>query len=115
MRAPVAITTASNDAQLLDGDVAADVDAEAELDALGRELLDPALDDPLLDLEVRNAEADEPAACLVALEHGHRVPGARELLRARHARRPGADHGDRPSGLATAAAAARPSPRPRRG
>ncbi len=55
--------------QLVGGDVDADVDAEAELDALGGELLDAPLDDPLLDLEVRDAEAHEPAAGLVALEH----------------------------------------------
>ena len=54
-------------AQLVGVDVDADVDAEPELDALGLELLDPPLDDPLLDLEVGDAEADEPAGGLVAL------------------------------------------------
>ncbi len=63
-------------------DVDADVDAEAELDALGRHLREPPLDDGLLDLEVRDAEAQQPAAGLVALEHRDRVSRARELLRA---------------------------------
>ena len=58
-------------AQLVGGDVGADVDAVAELDALVHELAQPALDEALLDLEVRHAEADEPAARLVALVDDH--------------------------------------------
>ena len=61
-------------AQLLAGDVDADLDAEAQLDALGEQLVDAALHDPLLDLEVGDAEADEAARRLVALEeHDARV------------------------------------------
>ncbi len=67
-REPVAITTASwRVAQLVGADVDADVDAVLEAHALGGELVEAPLDDPLLDLEVRHAEAHEPAAGLVAL------------------------------------------------
>ena len=78
--------------QLRDVEVDSDVDAVAELDALCHELLEPPLDEPLLDLEIGNAETHEPAARLVALEHGDRVAGPVELLGAREPRRPGADH-----------------------
>ena len=87
-------------------DVRADVDAVAQLDALVGELLHAALDDPLLDLEIGDAEAHEPAGGLVALEEDDAVTGAAQLLRGRHARGPGADHRDglRPSRGAAAAA-----------
>ena len=86
-------------AQLLGGDVDADVDAVAELDALSLELLQPALDDPLLDLEVRDAEAHQAAAGLVALVDRDRVARAAQLLRGGQARGAGADHRDRAAGL----------------
>src|SRR5262249_21773313 len=85
-------------AELARVDVDADVHSETELDALGLELVDAALHDRLLDLEVRHAEPDEPATGLVALEHRHCMAGARELLCAREPRGPGADHGDRAPG-----------------
>src|SRR5581483_1133061 len=78
--------------------VGAHVDAEAELDALVGELRDPALDDVLLDLEVRDAEAQQTAAGLVPLEQGHRMSGAIELLRAGETRRARAHDGDRAAG-----------------
>ena len=81
-------------AQLRGVDVAADVDAEAKLDALLGELREAPLDDVLLDLEVGDAEAEQAAAGFVALEHGHRVTGAVQLLRARETRRPRADDRD---------------------
>ena len=62
-------------AQLVGVDVDPDLDAVAELDALGLELLHAPLDDPLLDLEVGDAEAHEPAAGLVALVDGDVVAG----------------------------------------
>src|SRR3954470_5818790 len=86
-------------AQLLGRDVAPDVHAEAPLDALVRELAHAPLDDPLLDLEVRHAEAHEPAAGLVALEEHDAVADPAELLRGRHPGRPAADHGDAAVGL----------------
>src|SRR5262249_19610181 len=50
--------------------------------------------------EVRHAEADEPTRSLVALDDDDVVPGPRELLRAGHPRRPGADDRDRAAGAA---------------
>ena len=79
-------------------DVDTDLDAVAELDALGLELREPALDEPLLDLELGHAEPDEAAGGLVSLEHRHRVAGPVELLRARETGRAGADDGDRGPG-----------------
>ena len=73
--------------ELVDRDVGADVDAVAELDTLGRELRDAALDQPFLDLELRHPEADEPARRLVALVDDHGLAGACQLLRARQSRR----------------------------
>ena len=102
-------------AQLVGGEVDADVDAVAELDPLGGELLDAPLDDPLLDLEVRDAEPDEPAARLVALEHRHRMAGAVQLLRARQPGGAGADHRHRAPGAPGRRARLRSSPPPRRG
>ena len=94
------MTTASCAARSSVGrDVDAHVDAVLEAHALGLELLQPPLDDPLLDLEVRHAEADQPAAGLVALVDRDRVPRAAQLLRGGQARRAGADHGDRAAGL----------------
>ncbi len=81
-------------AQLFDAEIDPDVDAEAELDALGDELLDTALDEPLLDLELGDAEADQAARSFVALVDGHLLAGARQLLRAREPCRPRADDGD---------------------
>src|SRR6185437_605695 len=85
-------------AQLGRVDVAPHVDAEAELDALAHQLLHAALDDALFDLELRHSEADEAAGGLVALEDGHRMTAARQLLCRREARRARADDGHRPTG-----------------
>ncbi len=77
----MATTTASKRlAQLGRVDVAPDVDAELERHALGAHLVDAALDEVLLDLEVRHAEADQPATGLVALVHRDRMAGAAQLL-----------------------------------
>ena len=89
-------------AKLVCRHVDADVDAEAELDPLGRELLDAPLDDVLLDLEVRDAEADEPAARLVALEDAS--PRARRArAAARRRARPARRRSRRPCGRSRAA------------
>ncbi len=75
-RDPTASTTASNsDLQLLGGDVDADVDAAAELDALRLEHRHPPVDEPLLQLEVGDAEAQQPAGRLVPLEDHDPMPG----------------------------------------
>src|SRR5947207_10783848 len=68
--------------------------ARPEGHALGRHLLHAAIDVPLLHLEVGDAVAEKPADPVVALEERDQVPGARQLLRARHARRTGAHDGD---------------------
>ncbi len=94
-------------AQLPHGEVAPDVHPAAQLDALLDELLHAALDDALLDLEVRHAEAHQPAGGLVALEECHVVPGAAQLLSGRHAGRAAADDGDALAGSNGAARAAR--------
>ena len=86
-------------AQLVGADVDAHVDAVLELHALGDQLVEAALDHPLLDLEVRHAEAHEPAAGLVALVDRHRVAAAAQLLGGGEARRAGADHRDAAAGL----------------
>jgi hypothetical protein len=58
------------------------------------QLLDAPLDDPLLDLEVGDAEANEAAGGLVALEEHDAVPGTPKLLGGGHAGGAGADDGD---------------------
>ena len=103
-------------AQLVGGDVDARRRRRtAQLDALLGQLLDAALDDALLDLEVRHAEAHEAAGGLVALEQDDAVADAAQLLRGRHAR-PGRRRRRRRCGRSRpAAAAGGPSPRPTRG
>ena len=97
-REPIARTTASNSARSVCGvDVDADVHAKAQLDALGHELRNAPLDDPLLDLEIGHTEADQAAGSLVALEDHDRVPCAAQLLGRRETRRAGADDGDPPA------------------
>ncbi len=87
-------------AQLLHGDVAADLHAAAQLHALLNELTYTALDDPLLDLEVGHPKAHQAPGGLVALEQRDAVPGATQLLGGGHPRGPGADDGDRLAGFA---------------
>src|SRR5690606_6603419 len=77
----------------------ADIDAAMEGHALALHLLDAAVDMVLLDLEVGNAVAHQPARAALALEHMHLVPGPAELLRGRHAGRPRTDDRDPPAGL----------------
>ena len=99
-REPTASTTASNSGlQLLGGDVDADVDAAAELDALGLEHGHPPVDEPLLQLEVGDAEAQQPAGRLVAFEDDHPMAGQVQLGGGGHAGRARPDHGHRPPGL----------------
>jgi hypothetical protein len=66
--------------ELLHRHVVPDVDAVLEPHSLGLELADAPIDEPLLELEVRHAEAQQAARALVALVHDHVVPGAVELL-----------------------------------
>ena len=62
-------------------------------------LRDAAVDEVLLHLEVGNAVAQQAAGLGVLLEQMHVMAGARELLRAGHAGRAGADDGDLLAGL----------------
>ena len=95
--APPQRQMASNSARsCVGGDVDADVDARPEDDALGLHLAEPAVEVPLLHLEVGDAVAEQAADPVGALEDGDRVPGAGELLRARPGRR-GRSRRPRPS------------------
>src|SRR5581483_10573563 len=75
-------------AQNVDSEVAADVDAGPEDHAFVLHLLHPALDDVLLDLEVRDAQAQQAADVVLALKDRHRVAGTVDLLRRGEARGP---------------------------
>ena len=79
-------------------DVAADVGVVDELDALLLEEVDPAVDDPLLELGVRHPEAQEPPGALVALVHGHRVAALVQLGGGGQAGRARAHDGHGPPG-----------------
>ena len=80
-------------------DVDADIDADMEFDAFGLHLIDAAVDQMLLHLEVGNAIAQQAAGLAVLLKDMHLVPDARELLRAGKAGGAGADDGDALAGL----------------
>ena len=69
-------------------EVVAHVDARLEADALSGHDVHAALHHLLLQLEVRDAEAQEAADGLVALEERHEVACAVELLGGGHAGRP---------------------------
>ena len=79
--------------------VDADIDAAMEGHALALHLLDAPVDIVLLDLEVGNAVAHQPARPALALIDMDVVAGAAELLGGRHAGRTGADDGDPLAGL----------------
>jgi hypothetical protein len=81
-------------AQLGGGEAGADVDPVLEPHALGLEQPDPAVDVPLLELEVGHAEAQQAAGALVAFVDHDLVPGAVQVRRGGQAGRPGADHAD---------------------
>ena len=101
--------------ELLGRDVHADVDARPEDDPLGLHLLEPAVEEALLHLEVGDAVAEQAADPVVALEDRDGVPGAGELLGAGQAGGAGADDGHRLAGPDLGRLRGRPSPRPRRG
>jgi hypothetical protein len=85
-------------AQAIPGRLDADAHAAPELDALGRELREAAIEHGLVELEVGDAVAQEPAGAVGGLVHDRGVAGARELLRAREPRGPRADDRDPPTG-----------------
>jgi hypothetical protein len=82
------------------GHVAADLDAGAELGALRAHLLDPAVDVPLLHLELGDAVAEEASDAVRALVDGDGVAGPGQLLGGGQARGARADHRDGLAGQA---------------
>ena len=91
--------TASNSAgQLLEGEIAADLDAQAELDAHALHELAALLHDFLLELEGRNAEGQQAADARVAVEHHRLHAVAGQDVGAAQARGPGAHDGHAPAG-----------------
>src|SRR6476660_8946261 len=76
------------------------MDAIVKGHALGFHLRHAAVDVMLLHLEVGNAVTQQPAGLGPALEQMHVVAGARELLRAGHARGTGAYYRDLLAGFA---------------
>jgi hypothetical protein len=75
------------------------VRAGAEADALGAHLLQTAVDEVLLHLEIGNAVAQQAADAVGLLEDRDLVAGARQLLRRGQSRGTGADDGDALAGL----------------
>ena len=113
--APPASTTASNSlAQLVDGDVAADVDVGAELGALGLHLGEAAVEVALLHLELGDAVAQQAADAVGPLEH-HVVAGPVSCWAAARPAGPEPTTATRLPVLTDGGRPARPSPRPRRG
>jgi hypothetical protein len=80
--------------QVGDGDVHADVGVDLELHSFGAHLLEAAVDEVLLHLEVRDAVAEEAADAVALLEDGDGVAGAGELLGSGEPGGSGADDGD---------------------
>ena len=82
-------------AQLVDGEILADLDAALEVDAHLLEHLDLGVDDVLLEAEARDAEGQHAAGHLVFIKHGDVfVAHVRQIVGARQAGRAGADDGD---------------------
>ncbi len=73
-------------AQVAGRQIDAGVDARPEDDAFGRQQIEPAIEHPLLHLELGDAVAQQPADAVALLEHGHAVAGAVELRRRRRDR-----------------------------
>ena len=67
---------------------------------------EPAVEDPLLQLELGDAVAQQAADAVGALEHGDAVAGAVQLIGRGEAGRPGADDRDALAGADAPAAAA---------
>src|SRR3546814_3952177 len=80
--------------QFLRRHVDADMHTRPEGDTLARHLFHAAVDLPLLELEIRDAVAHQPADAVLTVEQGDVMAGAGELLRAGHARRPRSDDSD---------------------
>ena len=66
----------------------------AEHHAFGRQQIEPAIEDALLELELRDAVAQQAADAIGLLEHRHAVSGAIQLRGGREAGGARADHRD---------------------
>src|SRR5436190_642636 len=86
--------------QRIDADIDADLDGGAEFDTLRAHLLDAAVDQSFLHLEIGDAVAQQATDAIGLLEQAHGMPGARQLLGAGHAGRPGPDDRDALAGAA---------------
>ena len=80
--------------QGFDGDVTADLDPQPERHAHAFQDRAAGGDDGLVQLEAGDAELQQAADLLIAVEHGGLHAGAREAIGASEAGRPGADHRD---------------------
>jgi hypothetical protein len=72
---------------------------DAELDPFGFHLFDATVDMRLLELEIRNAVAQQATQAIALFENNHVVPDPRQLLRRRQAGGSGTDDGHFPAGL----------------
>ena len=70
-----------------------------EGDAFSAHLLDAAIEDPLFELEIGNAVAQEPADAVVLFVHSDRVAGAAQLLRGGQAGGTAADYSNTLAGV----------------
>ena len=92
--APIARQTASNELRNCSAaEVLAHGHAGLELHSLGGHLLQAAVDNVLLQLEIGDAVAQEAAHAVVLLEEHDLVAGADQLLGGGQSGRAGADHG----------------------
>ena len=81
-------------AQIVPRDVFADLHAGAEHSAFGLHLFHTAVNEPLVEFEVRNAVAHQTADGVITLVYDHGVAGAGELLGACQTGWAGTDHCD---------------------
>ena len=95
--------------QPIDRQVASDIDSASERHAFRFQNREPAVQDPLLHLELGDAVAQQPADSIGFLEHGHRMSHAIELVGRGQPGGTGPDNRDLLSGPMLRAAAARPS------
>ena len=86
--------------ELVEGRIAAHFEIQLEGDPALFEPLDAALDDILLQLEVRDAIDEEPAGAVMAVIDRHLVAFAAQLFGCGQTRGPGADDADRLGALA---------------
>ena len=80
--------------QVIPGDVLADFHAGAEHGAFGFHLLDSAVDEALVEFEVRNAITHQTTDGVITLVYDHGVAGTGELLGAGETGWAGTDHGN---------------------